>query len=101
VLQELAELEIHSIEQPIKKSKVKNQKPEDSLMAKLCAETPTPIALDEELIGIIDYEEKKTFRNYKTSIHYFKTCISWWFFWLDEWISIAENLESTGGLPPL
>jgi L-alanine-DL-glutamate epimerase-like enolase superfamily enzyme len=61
VLQELAELEIHSIEQPIKKSEVKNQKPEDSLMAKLCAETPTPIALDEELIGIIDYEERKNF----------------------------------------
>ena len=28
---------------------------------KLCAETPTPIALDEELIGIIDFEEKETF----------------------------------------
>ena len=34
-------------------------------MAKLCAETPTPIALDEELIGVIDFEEKKeTFRNH-------------------------------------
>ncbi len=28
-------------------------------MAKLCARTPTPIALDEELIGVIDFEEKK------------------------------------------
>jgi L-alanine-DL-glutamate epimerase-like enolase superfamily enzyme len=31
------------------------------MMAKLCAETPTPIALDEELIGIIDFEEKRNF----------------------------------------
>ena len=30
-------------------------------MAKLCAETPTPIALDEELIGVIDFEEKRNF----------------------------------------
>jgi L-alanine-DL-glutamate epimerase-like enolase superfamily enzyme len=28
-------------------------------MAKLCAETPTPIALDEELIGVIDFEKNK------------------------------------------
>ena len=32
-------------------------------MAKLCTETPTPIALDEELIGVIDFEEKETFRD--------------------------------------
>jgi o-succinylbenzoate synthase len=59
VLQELAELKIHSIEQPIKKSEVRNLKSEDSMMAKLCAETPTPIALDEELIGVIDFEKNK------------------------------------------
>lgn len=61
VLQELAELKIHSIEQPIKKSEVRSPKSEDSMMAKLCAETPTPIALDEELIGIVDFEEKRNF----------------------------------------
>ena len=44
VLQELAELGIHSIEQPIKKSEVQSPKSEDSLMAKLCAETPTPVS---------------------------------------------------------
>lgn len=44
-LQQLAELELHSIEQPIAV-----QQPE--AMKTLCAQTPLPIALDEELIGI-------------------------------------------------
>jgi o-succinylbenzoate synthase len=44
ILQELDQLGIHSIEQPIK------PKQWDTL-AHLCAESPIPIALDEELIG--------------------------------------------------
>ncbi len=44
-LYRLAELQVHSIEQPIRH----NQWEE---MAKLCEDTPVPIALDEELVGI-------------------------------------------------
>nr|WP_297654486.1 o-succinylbenzoate synthase [uncultured Prevotella sp.] len=44
-LEALAKYDIHSIEQPIKQ----HQWP---MMAKLCRETPLPIALDEELIGV-------------------------------------------------
>jgi len=44
-LQQLAELDLHSIEQPIKQ----NQWEE---MAQLCESSPIDIALDEELIGI-------------------------------------------------
>lgn len=44
-LEALAEYDIHSIEQPIKQ----HQWPR---MAQLCRETPLPIALDEELIGV-------------------------------------------------
>jgi o-succinylbenzoate synthase len=44
-LKELARFEIHSIEQPIKAKQC-------DAMQELCAETPIPIALDEELIGI-------------------------------------------------
>ena len=51
-LKRLSELEIHSIEQPIKQGQVQE-------MAALCAKTPLPIALDEELIGIFSSEEKK------------------------------------------
>ncbi len=44
-LEALAQYDIHSIEQPIKQ----HQWPK---MAQLCRETPLPIALDEELIGV-------------------------------------------------
>ncbi len=46
-LDTLSKLNIHSIEQPIKA----NQWEE---MARLCRQTPLPIALDEELIGVND-----------------------------------------------
>ena len=44
-LEQLARLDIHSIEQPIPSRQW-------DLMAELCMNTPLPIALDEELIGI-------------------------------------------------
>ena len=44
-LEALAQYDIHSIEQPIKQ----HQWPK---MAELCKESPLPIALDEELIGV-------------------------------------------------
>lgn len=50
-LHQLAELGIHSIEQPIPQSQI-------AAMKSLCASTPVPIALDEELIGIHRTEEK-------------------------------------------
>ena len=46
-LQRLADLDIHSIEQPIRAGHI-------TAMEKLCRETPLPIALDEELIGVED-----------------------------------------------
>ncbi|MBD3581067.1 o-succinylbenzoate synthase [Flavobacterium selenitireducens] len=50
-LQKLSEFKLHSIEQPIKKGQTDK-------MANLCASTPFPIALDEELIGVFSEEEK-------------------------------------------
>lgn len=47
----LAEYGIHSIEQPIKAG-------QPEAMARICACSPIPVALDEELIGIRSYEEK-------------------------------------------
>ena len=44
-LERLAKYDIHSIEQPIKQG-------QHEQMAQLCAYTPVPIALDEELIGV-------------------------------------------------
>lgn len=50
-LERLSIFKIHSIEQPIKAGQWDE-------MAELCAETPLPIALDEELIGVFDVTEK-------------------------------------------
>lgn len=51
-LKRLAELDLHSIEQPIRAGQWED-------MARLTAETPLPIALDEELIGINILERKQ------------------------------------------
>ncbi len=51
-LQQLVALVVHSIEQPIRAGQWQE-------MARLCASSPLPIALDEELIGINDPAEKK------------------------------------------
>ena len=50
-LTELARYDIHSIEQPIKQHQWND-------MARLCRESPLPIALDEELIGVNELEQK-------------------------------------------
>ncbi|MGQ1909854.1 o-succinylbenzoate synthase [Marinifilum sp. RC60d5] len=50
-LNALAQFDLHSIEQPIKQGQIKE-------MAALCAKTPLPIALDEELIGIYNFQDK-------------------------------------------
>lgn len=50
-LDELARFDLHSIEQPIKANQWMD-------MAGLCATTPLPIALDEELIGINNKKQK-------------------------------------------
>lgn len=49
---QLSELDIHSIEQPIMAGQLEE-------MASLCKETPFPIALDEELIGVKSAQEKR------------------------------------------
>lgn len=51
-LTQLSEFKIHSIEQPI-------QKNQPDKMAKLCLSSPLPIALDEELIGVFSFSDKR------------------------------------------
>ncbi len=52
VLKELKGLDVHSIEQPIAKGQWE-------AMAELCRNTPVPIALDEELIGLHEREQRQ------------------------------------------
>lgn len=85
VLQQLADLHIHSIEQPIKAGNWND-------MAELCLETPTPIALDEELIGIADFNEKrKLLETVNPQYIILKPALVGGFSGSDEWISLAEE----------
>lgn len=56
-LELLSQYAVHSIEQPIKSRQWGN-------MAQLCHESPLPIALDEELIGVNDPEMKSHLLNF-------------------------------------
>ena len=51
ILEKLSKLNIHSIEQPIKAGQTKE-------MSNLCQNSPIPIALDEELIGVVSIANK-------------------------------------------
>jgi L-alanine-DL-glutamate epimerase-like enolase superfamily enzyme len=87
ILAQLADLQIHSIEQPIKQGNL-------DAMSRLCRETPTPIALDEELIGVNKSEEKKKLlEKIRPQFIILKPALAGGFSGSDEWISIAENLE--------
>ena len=85
VLEELAVLDIHSIEQPIKAGN-----PQE--MALLCANTPTPIALDEELIGITELDKKqKLLETIKPQYIILKPSLVGGISGSDEWIALAEQ----------
>lgn len=85
VLKELCDLEIHSIEQPIKKGQ-----PQE--MAALCESTPIPIALDEELIGVFDIENQRELINtIRPQYIILKPSFIGGWSGSDQWIDIAEK----------
>ncbi|WP_417786202.1 o-succinylbenzoate synthase [Tenacibaculum sp.] len=84
-LQLLSELELHSIEQPIKQGQWQE-------MASLCEKTPLPIALDEELIGVFSSEEKeKCIATIQPQYIILKPSLVGGFKGSNEWIQIASN----------
>ncbi|WP_430406620.1 o-succinylbenzoate synthase [Fluviicola sp.] len=83
-LKELAQLDLHSIEQPIKAGSWKDMKD-------LCEKTPLPIALDEELIGINERERKIDLLNTITpQFIILKPSLHGGFSGTSEWIKLAE-----------
>lgn len=84
-LNQLNEYQIHSIEQPIRQNQT------DS-MSDLCKNTPLPIALDEELIGIFGFENKRDLL-LKIQPQYIilKPSLVGGFRGTKEWIDIAEK----------
>lgn len=87
-LEQLATLELHSIEQPIKQGQLQE-------MARLCENTPLPIALDEELIGVFSLEKKEKLIN-EISPQYIilKPSLVGGFSGSEEWISLAEKYNA-------
>ena len=84
-LKRLLELELHSIEQPIKQGQIDE-------MANLCDKTPIPIALDEELIGVFDVTKKKELlQTIKPHYIILKPSLVGGFKGSEEWIQLAKN----------
>ncbi|MBN1926358.1 MAG: o-succinylbenzoate synthase [Prolixibacteraceae bacterium] len=85
VLSELAEMQVHSIEQPIKAGNWDE-------MAALCESTPIPIALDEELIGIFTFEKKqKLIETIRPQYLILKPGLLGGFQSCNEWIQLANK----------
>ena len=84
-LKNLAKFHIHSIEQPIPRGNLID-------MALLCEQSPIPIALDEELIGIKSLEEKKDILDkIRPQFIILKPSLVGGFKHCEEWINIAES----------
>lgn len=83
-LKELSQLGIHSIEQPIRAGQWE-------AMAHLCATSPLPIALDEELIGVNDTKEKnRLLDTIRPQFIILKPSLHGGLSGCDEWVRLAE-----------
>lgn len=88
-LERLSKFHIHSIEQPIKPGNWAE-------MQKICKNSPIPIALDEELIGIAGTGQKtELLKTTQPQYIILKPSLIGGFKAADEWIALAEE-KSTG-----
>jgi o-succinylbenzoate synthase len=86
-LKRLSDYQLHSIEQPIKPKQFE-------AMARLCERTPLPIALDEELIGVFAYEEKrKLLQTIKPQYIILKPSLVGGFSGSQDWIDLVDDLN--------
>ncbi len=86
-LKRLSDFDIHSIEQPIKQGQLEQ-------MAGLCEQTPLPIALDEELIGVFSEENKeKLLGQINPQFIILKPTLVGGFKGSYEWIEIAQKRQ--------
>ena len=84
-LKRLSEFNLHSIEQPIKQGQLQE-------MAQLCLDTPLPIALDEELIGVFSVTNKQVLlQTIKPQYIILKPTLVGGFKGSHEWIDVAES----------
>ena len=86
-LNRLSELELHSIEQPVKQG-------QPELIASLCRKTPLPIALDEELIGVTTVTKKRELlQMINPQYLIFKPSLIGGFRGTDEWVELAADFN--------
>ena len=84
-LKTLSTFDLHSIEQPIAAGQV-------DALADLCAKTPLPIALDEELIGVLQHDDKsRLLDNIKPQYIILKPSLLGGFAASEAWIRLAEE----------
>lgn len=84
-LEQLSILDVHSIEQPIAAGQWEE-------MRRICRNSPIPIALDEELIGINDLERKEELiQELNPQYIILKPSLHGGFSGSDEWVSLAEG----------
>lgn len=84
-LKRLSDYNLHSIEQPIKQGQFET-------MAKLCEQTPLPIALDEELIGVFSVtKQTELLQMINPQYIILKPSLVGGFSGSQQWIDIAEN----------
>lgn len=84
-LERLARYDIHSIEQPIRQHQWKE-------MARLCAMSPLPIALDEELIGVNDRAQKEALLDaIRPAYIILKPSLHGGMYGASEWIGMARE----------
>ncbi len=84
-IRDLHQFDIHSLEQPIKQNQW-------SEMAKICTDSPIPIALDEELIGITtQHEMRRMIREIKPNYIILKPALCGGFIGAHKWIEIANE----------
>lgn len=84
-LEALAQYNIHSIEQPIKQHQWGE-------MARLCKETPLPIALDEELIGVnVRSMKEYLLDTIRPQYIILKPSLHGGMYGCDEWIQLAKE----------
>jgi len=87
-LKRLADLQIHSIEQPITSGRWNE-------MAELCRQSPVPIGLDEELIGISDQTEmKKLMETVRPAYLILKPSLHGGFAGCKKWIELADQYDA-------
>ena len=83
-LKELAAFQLHSIEQPIAVKQLEEMK-------NLCATSPLPIALDEELIGVKGDQKEDLLKRIQPQYIILKPSLLGGFKATKEWIDLAEE----------